>query len=260
MIDIRRGVSNFNEKITQWCKYMKLLYPLTTQLDHTELMYSLRSVEAHLKDVDEIIVVSDNLPYWLTNITQLSLGDVVGRKQLSIRRKILAGLNYTNEFLFMNDDDFFVKDTVDFPYYWHGLLKPYAESGARPLEKQLMVLGKPTKLFDGHYPLIYDQKFKQASEHFSADCIIKSMYCNFFNIEGEFCQDCKLTSPLKKKEIYDFIQDKNCFSTGLQSIQSAVVVLQELFPNKSKYEISSSSGGLQPISQHRPMDPVLESE
>lgn len=216
---------------------MKLVYPLTTQLDNTELMYSLRSVEKHLTSVDEVIVVGSEVSDWLTNITQICLSDVPGRKQLSIRKKIIAALNYTDEFLFMNDDVFFIKDTTDFPYYWHGLLKPYAESGARPLEKKLMSLNKQTKLFDGHYPLIYDQKFKEASEHFPSDCIIKSLYCNYFEIEGEFVPDCKLLRPMKKQEIYDFLQDKHCFSTGMMSISSAVLVLQELFPSKSKYEV-----------------------
>lgn len=242
---------------------MKLFYPLTTQIDHTELMYSLRSVEAHLTGVDEVIVAGVSLPDWLTGVTQLEVSDVPGRKQLSIRKKIIAGLSYTDQFLFMNDDVFFVQDVTEFPYYWHGLLKPYSESGARPLEKKLVELKKPTKLFDGHYPLIYDQKFKQASEYFPADCIIKSMYCNFYEVEGEFIPDCKLLRPMKKQETYNFIADKPCFSTGLTTIQSAVLVLQELFPNKSKYEVyedSSRSSSVQPSTQHREMDSLLESK
>ena len=106
---------------------MIVCYPLTTQLDYTELRYSLRSIEKYLQDVEEVIIVGDNLPDWINNVTQIILPDIKGKKQLSIRRKILAALNYTDEILFMNDDVYFLKPSNDFPYYYHGYLKNYSK-------------------------------------------------------------------------------------------------------------------------------------
>ncbi len=214
---------------------MVIVYPLTTQIDHTELKYSLRSIEKYLKPPFEVVIVGDILPDWINNVTQIHLPDVKGRKQLSIRRKILAALEYAEEILFLNDDVFLLQPSNKFPYYWHGMLKNYTESGSKPLLKQLEALGKPVKHFDGHYPLIYKQEFKELN--FTDDCIIKSAYCNFYDIEGTFVIDCKLQTAKKHEEIREFIKDKPCFSTGQYSLPSALPILQELFNEPSKYEI-----------------------
>lgn len=216
---------------------MTIVYPLTVQNDYTELLFSLRSIEKYLKKPYEVLIIGEVLPEWIVNVTHINLPDVRGKKQLSIRRKILAGLQYVDEFLFMNDDVYFLKPVIEFSYYYHGQLKQYSETGSRQLEKRLIELNKPTKVFDGHYPLMYDQRFKEVSEQFHSDCIIKSMFCNFVEIEGELVSDCKLLRSMSKEEIYLFIKDKPCFSTGVMSIKSALPVLEELFPNKSKYEI-----------------------
>lgn len=214
---------------------MTLVYPLAAQIDHTELKFSLRSVEQYYPEA-EVIIVSNEVPDWLTGVTVIEVGDIPHKKQWSIRRKILAALEYVSEFLFMNDDVYFTKRVSEFPYYWHGLLKKYSETGTRPLEKRLIELGKSTKLFDGHYPLSYDSRFKEVSQLFSDDCIIKSMYCNALEIEGEFAPDCKLLHPMKPAQISEFISNKYCFSTGTMSLSSAVFVLEFLFPKRSKFE------------------------
>jgi hypothetical protein len=216
---------------------MKIIYPLKKQDSYLELKFSLRSLEMFYPEHGEVIIVGDEIPDWLTGVTQLCVADVPGRKQLSIRKKILAACEYCNKFLFMNDDVYLLNGDA-FPYRWHGTLKKYSESGTRQVEKKLIELNLPTKLFDGHYPLIYDAVvFMNVSRYFHPDSIIKSMYCNFLNIEGEFGLDCKLLKAMKPDEIYKFIEDKPCFSTGALSLQSAIPVLEKLFPNKSKYEV-----------------------
>lgn len=214
---------------------MKIVYPLTSQVDHSELKYSLRSLEKYVS-FDEVIIVGEHVPEWLTSVTWIKLPDVVGQKQLSIRRKILMALKYADEFLFLNDDVYFLQLTTEFPYYWHGMLRKYSEPGTRQVETRLKQLGSTLKLFDGHYPLIYDQAFKRISEEFDSGCIIKSMYCNALDIEGVFAPDCKIQRNMRVSEIKDFVKDKHCLSTGLIGLQNALIFLQELFPNKSKFE------------------------
>lgn len=216
---------------------MTVLYPLTVQLDYTELKYSLRSIEKYLKPPYEVVIVGDHVPEWLTNVTNIQLPDVKGKKQWSIRRKILAALEYAKEILFLNDDVYLLKPAETFPYYYSGTLKNYSESGSNQLYDQLLQKDKPVKNFDGHYPLIYDQRFKEVSENFSEECIIKSMYCNYLNIEGVEMSDCKLLNAKKPDYIKAFIRGEPAFSTGFYSFESVLPVLEELFPQPSKYEI-----------------------
>lgn len=211
-----------------------ITYPLAAQKDYTELLYSLRSVEKHITPPYEIILIGSVLPDWITNVTWIQLGDIPGKKQLSIRRKILAALEYADEILFMNDDVYLLREAAWFPYYYHGTLKTYSESGSKSLMKQLQAMGKPIKHFDGHYPLLYDKRFKEVSWHFSEDVIIKSMYCNYMNIEGWEVPDNKI---IKQKDILEFIKGKPAFSTGTYSLKSALPLLGKLFPNKSKFEL-----------------------
>lgn len=216
---------------------MIIMYPLTVQNDYTELKFSLRSIEKFLSRPYEILIVGSNLPDWITGVTQISVADIPNKKQLSIRKKILAALEYTEEILFMNDDVYLLEPMTEFPYYYNGSLKNYSESGSRPLMKQLEVMGKTFNHFDGHYPLVYDQRFKEVSERFTDSVILKSMYCNYLGIEGIEFPDCKLVKDTKPEKIREFIKGKPCLSTGTLSLKSALPLLNEMFPIKSSFEI-----------------------
>lgn len=216
---------------------MVIAYPLQTQKDYIELLYSLRSIEKHITLPYEILLLCSDLPEWVTNVTWIRIDDIGGKKQLSIKRKILVALEYSNEILFMNDDVYLLEDMSEFPYYYYGSLKSYSESGSRPLQKQLEEMGKEFKHFDGHYPLVYDLRFKEVSEQFTEDVIIKSMYCNYLGIEGISMPDNKLIKQKDSLQVKEFIKYKSSFSTGIYSLKAALSVLAELFPNKSKFEV-----------------------
>lgn len=216
---------------------MTIAYPLTVQSDYDELMFSLRSVEKYIKKPYQVVIIGDLLPDWITNVVHINLPDVKNKKQLSIRRKILAALTYADEVLMMNDDIYFLQPTKTFPYYWSGMLKHYSEAGTRQLEKRLTELDKPVKHFDNHYPIIYKQDFKIASEEFPEECIIKGMYCNYHEIEGEFIADCKFNQVTSQIGLKRFMKNKKCFSSGIYTVKPALAVLQELFPYKSHFEV-----------------------
>lgn len=215
---------------------MKIMYPLANQFDYEELRYSLRSIEKFI-DYDEVIIVGDYIPEWLINVTQIHVSDIPNKKQLSIKKKILAALEYTKEFLFMNDDMYFLKPVTEFPYYYKGYLKHYTEAGSKQLEKELELIRLQTKNFDTHYPLIYDRSFKVVAQQFSEDTIIKSMYCNYHEMEGVFLPDCKMVRETSNQDIREFIKDRFMFSTGIYSIDKALPVLAELYPKKSIFEL-----------------------
>lgn len=215
-----------------------VVYPLTVQLDYTELKFSLRSLEKYLPQPFEVVIVGTELPEWINNITQIELPDVRGRKQLSIKKKILAALEYAEEILFMNDDIYLLQPGIEnIPYYYSGDLSIIRESGTKPLQKKLEQLGKPQKHFDIHVPIIYKQDFKQVIRELPEDTIIKSAYCNYLEIEGEEMPDCKIQKVMAAKVIKELIKDRVCFSTGPQGLKSSLPVLNELYPHKSQYEI-----------------------
>lgn len=217
---------------------MTIVYPLTTQIDYCELKYSLRSIEKYLPAPFEVVIVGDNMPEWINNVTQIELPDIKGQNQYSVRRKIIAALHYaSSEIFFFNDDIYLLeKAGANFPYYSSGVLEKIGESGAKPLLKQLQSHGKPAKYF-GHYPAVYKRDFTEVINNFSIECITKSAYCNFTQVESIEVSDCKILTAKKEGVIREFIKDRPCFSTGVYSIQSALPVLEELFPEPSKYEI-----------------------
>ena len=218
---------------------MTVLYPLQNQQNYDELLYSLRSLEKFLPGDYEVIIVGDKLPPWITGVTQINLPDIKGRKQLTIKSKIIAGLNYVDQVFFMNDDVFLLQETDPdtHPYYFYGSLKYYNESGTRPLQTRLEEYGKEIKNFDLHYPLVYRKDFIDVAAQFQQDTIVKSMYCNYLGIDGTESYDCKLIKQEQEQTIFNYIKTRPAFSTGIYSVKAAMPVLRKLFPDPSKYEI-----------------------
>ena len=211
---------------------MTIAYPLKSQSDYSELRYSLRSIERFYRG-NEVVIIGSKLPDWIDNVTWIRVEDIPNRKQLTIKYKILAALEYTDEIYLMNDDVFLLEPPT-FKYYYHGDLASVGESGARPLLKQLQSFGKTTKNFDGHYNLVYRKDFKNVMEHFAHDVIVKSAYCNYLGIEGELIPDNKIIS--KKTDVKAFMQDRNSISTGVSSWGIVQPVIAEIFKGKSMYE------------------------
>jgi hypothetical protein len=215
---------------------MTVAYPLKKQTDYTELRYSLRSIEKYLPGIDEVLIIGEKLPDWINNITWLYVPDIVSKKQLTIKYKTFAALQYSKVLLQMNDDVYLLAPYTSV-YYYHGDLKQVGEGGAVPLRQQLITMNKPTRNYDGHYPISYDGRFAEVFSNFKEEVIVKSAYCNYLGVEGLQVPDNKIIPALKPDQIWKFIEGRSSFSTGSNSLESCRTVLQELFPEKSKYEI-----------------------
>lgn len=219
---------------------MIVVYPLARQTDYTELRYSIRSVEKYSIGETQVIIVGDDIPEWLVNVTWIKLKDIEGRKQLNIKSKIIAAIEHAKEPVFMMNDDHYLLDYTNlskFPYYYEGVLKGKGESGARMLNDELLKMGKGNKNFDIHYPIRYNPDFIEIFKLFTADCVIKSAYCNYLGIEGEHQRECKVLKAAPRQEVDLFIKDLPSFSTGSLSLKSCLPLLKELFHVKSKYEL-----------------------
>jgi hypothetical protein len=214
---------------------MTVVYPLANQSDYTELKYSLRSVDKFLSP-SEVIIVSERAPEWINNVTWIQLPDIHGRRQISVRKKILSAFEFATEILFMNDDFYFLRP-VPAGYYFDRDIKFYAYTGSKKLQEELRTLKKPSKNFDLHYPIVLKNDFKQVMENFSSDTLIRSAYCNYLEIQGEQIPDCKFLKAEKPEVIRAVVKERSFISTGPGSLKSVLPVLEELFPTKSRFEI-----------------------
>lgn len=220
---------------------MIILYPLIRQSDYTEFKYSLRSIEKHLQGPYVVCVAGEYLPDWLdlSKVVQLYTPDRSGRKQLNIKTKVLAGLRVAETVLFLSDDIYLLQplDPLKSPYFTSGTLKTNGESGGKLLMDQLQAQSKPIKNYDCHSVIRYGQDFKEAIDHFHVDCIIKSAYGNYFELPSVEMPDFKVNKEMKEEVIRMTIERRPYFSTGPAGVRYALPILQELFPNKSKFEL-----------------------
>lgn len=214
----------------------------------TELVYCLRSIHKHATGVKNIVIVGHLPPVINPNtVIHIPFTDKPeGFKQQNIRGKILAAFNHpdvTETIFFTNDDIFLTQDTrlSDFQPYYGGLLTEVAEKGARPLIKQLKALGKEIKHFDIHCPILYNKdRFCEAMEKFTSDCIIKSAYSNYHDTDGVFLKDLKINSNLRIDRIREEIKGRPCFSIGNYGLTHSMrQVLNDLYPNGSEWEVKA---------------------
>lgn len=213
-----------------------------SQWNDAELKYSLRSICKHTTHRN--VYVIGHKPSFVTNVIHIPANDVP-RKELSILRKILIACeeeDLTQEFLFMNDDHFFVQDVKieEYPFYHQDTLAqeikkrpkcPYREE----IERTERFLGSGL-YFDIHTPIRYDKnlfvEFMEKCPWDRGDMVIKSLYANLLGVKGEYRKDIKLISSE-----FHRIKDVDCFSVGNRvNFLTLNKYLSALFPDKCRYE------------------------
>ncbi len=241
---------------------MDVVYALGTasKMDNTELRYSLRSLEKHGHNVDSVYIVGD-WPAWLKSdlIKWIPAIDPHECCQRNIMEKISAACRawaISDEFLFMNDDHFMLEDfdAGAYQFFYKNLIADqinerankandhYGRALLRTLN-DLMAKGKPALNFDVHTPIRYKKKdFLDIMKWYNWEdrfgYVIKSLYANSQEFKGSFREDCKINAPKTEAQIYERIKGLDCFSIGDKALCPGLInVLNELYPNKSKYEI-----------------------
>lgn len=183
-------------------KALSIIIPLASngfgsRYGNVELKYCLRSIEKHLSGYGEIFLIGHK-PNWVKNVQHIPATDEdrTWWKEWNIYRKILLACEdprVSEDFLFMNDDHFLLKDFVagEFPYYWDGGLddqtKREDQYGAtvRNTHDLLKSLGiESPKHCDVHTPCLYNKdKFKALSKFnwsVKHGYCIKTLYLNIF--------------------------------------------------------------------------------
>ena len=225
--------------------------------DHLELRYSIRSMVKHLDKISNLIVVGE-CPMFLKNVIHIPVPDAHKHNGArNIYEKILAACNdprVSKNFLSNSDDYFLNKDFAadSFPCFFDGDLeqlnsklgydggyKVYVENTLSVLkERKLSVLN-----FNVHAPMIINkERFSMIMPAFNwtihKGYISKSLYANAAGITGTPATDIKIYTPKTRTALQRKLKDAPFYSTNEHAINEFMKdMLQELYPEKSKWEI-----------------------
>lgn len=225
-----------------------------SRYNNEELRYCLRGVEKHLTNVGRVIIVGIK-PDWITNIVYVLATDNPSGKHraLNISNKlraasIMAGPNW----LYINDDHFLLTDydVKEFPSYHRGIIKLQNHRLNLPQFRQYKNTISRHGIeydFGVHCPIqINTRAMHQVFQSLPTQWPdygyeIKSLYANSWDDTTNWvpCTDLKFQQPLPYGIIKDQISGRPWFSVGDRCLNGGGMfkVLEELYPNKSKYEI-----------------------
>lgn len=237
---------------------MDIVYILKKGGSHwqdNELRYSLRSLNQNVKDVRKVFVIGHKPAFLSDKVIHVPHEDIYMNKARNIMAKAKRAAEDTRisqNFMLWNDDYFAIHpfSAKDYPYYYkcdlehtirinHGEYKLHCEATLKTLKEREL----DYKNFDAHYPIIYNKaKLKSMISCFDWNIpfgyILRSMYCNFYRIEGEFNLDCKTNSQMARPHIPKIVESNHFMSIGDNALNAAFrEYLEKKFPHPSQYEI-----------------------
>jgi hypothetical protein len=203
------------------------------QYRDVELKYALRSIDKFIGG--EVWVIGDKTPFKVNHIPSNNEGF---GKEYRIFKKLMKAFELFDEFIMWNDDHFMLQPS-DIKYWHMGDIKKIRQRGEYGLAVKNTIEAGCEKYYDIHTPIIYErERFYETvkSQDWRKQYVIKSLYCK--GMEGEYMEDLKINAPLSVKAIRNKIQNRVFFSTGHYGLTPQMIeVLEELYPNPSKYEL-----------------------
>lgn len=205
-----------------------------------ELRISIRSMVKNTP-VKKIIIVGHK-PDFITNVTHIPFADGP-RKAYNIHQKTLAACKEADEFVQAADDHFVLKPT-DFENYYHGGLikeKRYHGSYARTTNNTRQVL--PEGLFYNlHIPMkMRADRYGEIMGKYDwdkMDFLIKTLYANNENVQGERMRDCKVRDFMRRGKIEEYVKDRTFLSVSDSGLSPEMrKFLWEMFNEPSPYEV-----------------------
>lgn len=218
---------------------MDILYYLGNGSRHQnrELRYSLRALEKHCKDIDNVWVVGNKPPFLADGVKYLWVEDS-GQWWQNAFYKTMAAIDagISKDFLLMNDDFYMMQDfyVAKYPHYHKGEIGDVAHNKYQEViistKRILQDMGKPTKHYGVHCPMrINAEKYKELAKFYinggkpvSARCLYGNLFCR-----GKQVADNK-DSTLK-------VGATGCYSSK-DWAGEALKELKALYPTQSKWE------------------------
>ena len=226
-----------------------------SKLNDLELKYALRSIEKHLKDYNEIYILSNYLPNWIQNVN-LIMCPQNSNKTRNIKTCINNYFEFTQDenVFFTNDDIFLLKDVscINYPYYYSNKAEQeIADRNNNDIYKKLVIETNKVlnekgieefNYFDIHCPIRYNrlafnEYVNKSDWSFKYGLIIKSLYANQLRIKPIEIEDVYIKELKRFEEITSYLLDKSHFTIHDRAINPSLIgFLNTIYPNKSKYE------------------------
>lgn len=220
--------------------------------DNNEIKYSLRSIEQNLSNLGNIYIIGSK-PDWLTNVIHVPFQDPHTSSLLrnqNILQKILFTIrNYdvSNNFIFTNDDIFFLKPMVENQIHnftdctmqdylqRNPLLNGVYKRAFRATIQYLMENNLPMQHYDNHTPIIYNKfKFEKIFADIKQEIVIKSIYGNSIT---PIINDNKIYKPLSLRQIENQNENQPFFSVSDKALNDEMKeYLKTKFNKNSQYE------------------------
>ena len=241
-----------------------LLYVLGTgsKHDNIELRYSLRSIEKYCTNYGRIFLIGEDPGFLSDKVIYIPHEDFkCGYKHHNILTKIQIAAfttDISDNFVWQSDDHFYIKpyDFATIPVYHKGYLKE---------EYQEHDMYKASLIMTKHILESYDYPIYNCSQHCGTllnketifkinKTLIKDSYQTFESVEPtsiisnvmikdlgmtpERRKDIKIFNFDDRSQFEDITKDNFCFSIYDEAFDCGIEdILEELYPNKSKYEI-----------------------
>jgi hypothetical protein len=221
---------------------------------NNELRYSLRSMEKHLTGFDEVVVVGDTLPAWLTGVTPVNIPDAGKFRSMNTLVKITETLKLTraDKFVLWYDDIFLTKtfNARSFPNYFKGnLLKNFSKLSDHSLYKQSRLItyqtlfhhGYTTHCFECHCPFVFNTgdfiRIMKLFPNRAPGYLYKSLYANIMKVHATKMNQLMLHEPLDHDQISSRIGEHGFFSIRDQALNEDLKQwLGAQYPDSSKFE------------------------
>jgi len=212
--------------------------------DNVELLFTLRSIEKHLKGHRKVFIVG-SLPNWIdeSKVTFIPF-PTSDKKAINIAERLLAvekNKSVTATFVYFTNDVILLvdKNVKDIENYHKGEINENIEGSygyfLKQTKEELLKKGLTTLNYDTHYPFVLNKKmlkesfnkfdFKDSQIGFGT----RSMYGNYHKLDCKQVKDCKYRNEINKKLEYISTDENNI-------TQELFDFLTAKFPEKSKFE------------------------
>lgn len=225
-----------------------LPYHRTLNSDES-LKFALRSLDKHITGVGEVIIVGDEPEWHYQNLTILRCGNAYNDDRMrdaNIYYKMKLGFEQVSDkALVMHDDNFFLMYSAaeDWPWYYSDW--PVLSGG---IYKEVVENTRKLKQDGGIYSDIhcahlidkfwFNQSLSQYDWSKPPGYCIKSL-CNIGVKVYQYITDMKFKAYYPAEEIRAMIKGRPWFSAADNAMNAGGLrsVLNELYPEKSKYEV-----------------------
>lgn len=208
----------------------------TSEDDHIELRYAIRSMIKHFKDFSGVVLIGVK-PTWYKGEFIEFIQEGPKRKEYWIIQKTLKMFG---RFLYSNDDFFATKDfDSNLPHYYDNTCRKMAIIKTDHYYK-LMYKNCPDGWlnYEIHCPMVFNSLLLKGylpKDWQTVDRPMKSIYGNNSPYKNEYLQDCKIRGVKRYEDLKGLFKHpfpSTCDNVGPDLLR----LLNELYPNKSIFE------------------------